>query len=305
MAHADFVPRRSLLAAFIAAGLVAVLGPVAGARANASAADAGPALERQWLVTPEEGRRLVAEGALVLDARAARLKEASPLPGAVPVLWQDFSRGELPEKGRLIEDDAVLTAKLQAVGVSSDRPVVAVADPIKGAGEDGRIVWMLRTLGHPRAVLIDGGLSALLRDGPLTIAAVPTPGDFVIQRTAQWEVGKEEIRQRLGDPNLVVIDAREPREYQGEPGARHIYFKDFLAPDGSVLPQDEIRARLAALGVTDEKDVVAYCTGGIRSGWFTSVLANLGYKVRNYPGSMWEWSASPAEAYPLVVEAKQ
>jgi thiosulfate/3-mercaptopyruvate sulfurtransferase len=44
----------------------------------------------------------------------------------------------------------------KALGVSGDVPVVVVACSVKGWGEDGRIVWTLRTLGHPAAVFVDG-----------------------------------------------------------------------------------------------------------------------------------------------------
>jgi thiosulfate/3-mercaptopyruvate sulfurtransferase len=48
--------------------------------------------------------------------------------------------------------------------------------------------------------------------------------------------------------------------------------------------------------------VIAYCTTGIRAGFVTAVLRNAGIDARNYAGSMTEWAAYPAEAYPLVGE---
>ena len=129
--------------------------------------------------------------------------------------------------------------------------------------------------------------------------------------TSRFEIRKEELKDRLGNPNLVVLDVREPREYEGKtpygesrgghvPGAQHIWYKDLIGKDGKLLPRAEIEKVLAGKGVTRETEVVAYCTGGIRSGWFTNLLNDLGYKARNYAGSMWEWSAQPAAEYPLV-----
>jgi len=83
------------------------------------------------------------------------------------------------------------------------------------------------------------------------------------------------------------------------PGARHLYFKDLVDAEGRVLAGEALAARLGDLGVTKTTKVVAYCTGGIRSGYVTAVLRDAGIDARNYAGSMWEWAASPAAEYPL------
>jgi thiosulfate/3-mercaptopyruvate sulfurtransferase len=264
----------------------------------------------RWVISSDAARALVAEGAVVLDARAAPLKKEAPLPGAQEVVWQDFSKPTLPNRGQLLDDDTALSEKIRALGISADTPVIAIADRVKGWGEDGRIVWTLRTLGHTKAFLVEGGLQGLVAKGPLAIAPIK-PGSFVVARTDRFEIKKEQLVTRIGQPNVVILDTREPREYAGEtpygetrgghvPGARHIFYRDVLAADGSVLPKDELSKRLAALGINEGTEIVSYCTGGIRSGFVTAVLNDAGYRARNFAGSMWDWSAAPAESYPLV-----
>lgn len=306
-----FARAMLLCLSFGASALCAVWTPVAAAReaaVNAASID----YERDWVVTPKAARELIAAGALVIDARGKDLKDKQgALPDAAAVVWQDLSQPDLPTKGRLIEDDAALSKKLQALGVSKDRPIVVVADPLNGWGEDGRIAWTLRTAGHAKVVIADGGLPAIRREGPLHIQPPRIPGDFVVARTRRWEVSKEELKNGLAKKNLVVFDVREPREYEGKtpygesrgghvPGARALWYKDLIGRDGKLLPRAEIEKLLAAKGVTKDSEIIAYCTGGIRSGWFTTLLNDLGYNARNYPGSMWEWSASPAAEYPLA-----
>lgn len=268
--------------------------------------------ERDWIVSPKAARELIDAGALVLDARGTDLKDKQGLVrNAGGVIWQDLSQPRLPERGRLLDDDTQLTRKLQALGVSRNQPVVVLGDPLKGWGEDGRVAWTLRTLGHTRVVIVDGGLPALQKLGNFSVAAPRLPGDFVVTRTARWDIRKEELKDRVARKTVVVLDVREPREYEGKtpygesrgghvPGAKGLWYKDLIGKDGQLLPRADIHKLLAARGVTRDTEVVSYCTGGIRSGWFTSVLNDLGYKARNYAGSMWEWSAANAADYPLT-----
>ena len=293
------LPRRALLVA-------SLLLPLATLPVRAETVDS-----TQWVIEADEARALLGSGALLLDTRGQDLKDAQPLPGSVPVVWQDFTNPDLPNKGQLLADDAVLTEKLRALGVSTAVPVIAVADSAKGWGEDGRIVWTLRTLGHEQAYLVNGGIAALLSGGDLAVAPVATPGDFIVARNAAYEVTKEELVTLIDRPDVVILDTRGPREYAGEtpygetrgghvPGAKHIFYKDLVGADGKVLAGDALRARLTELGVGAETQVVSYCTGGIRSGFVTAVLNDAGVKARNYAGSMWEWSASDPATYPLV-----
>lgn len=267
--------------------------------------------ERDWIVTPKAAFELIQQGALVLDARGTDLKKTQgALANAVPVTWQDLSEPDLPTKGRLIGDANALSKKLQALGVSKNRTIVVVADPINGWGEDGRIAWSLRSIGHPQVVIADGGLQAIQKVGALAIQPARIPGDFVVASASKWDIKKEEIKDRLPKKDFALLDVREPREYEGKtpygesrgghvPGAQGLWYKDLIGKDGKLLPRADIEKVLAAKGVTKDKEVVAYCTGGIRSGWTTLLLNDLGYKARNYAGSMWEWSAQPAAEYPL------
>ncbi|MEM7063836.1 MAG: rhodanese-like domain-containing protein [Cyanobacteria bacterium P01_B01_bin.77] len=267
-------------------------------------------LQTRWIVDAAEAKQLIEQGATLLDTRRLAL---SRLQGAVYVDWQQFSPGDVITRGRLLEDDALLTQKLQSLGISGQKPVVVFANPPSGWGEDGRIVWMLRSLGHSQAVMVDGGFEALVAANvsmQRSRREAVAPGDFVVSRTTAWEIRQDQLRSELGQETMVILDTREPREFAGKtpygeqrgghvPGAINLYFKQLLGEDGKLLPVQEIRAQLEDAGISPDTQVVVYCTGGIRSGWLASVLVTLGYQVKNYAGSMWEWSAGSADSYPL------
>lgn len=301
---------RNILAAVVVAAAIGVAPLVGTAPAGADAPAEFQALAGKWVVSAEEARRLIADGAVVLDNRDAKLRDKDPLPNSVSLVWPQLTYPNVPEKGKLLDDDAALTKVLQGAGVAKDKPVVSIADPINGWGEDGRVTWALRTLGHPGAVFVDGGYPALVKGGIPAISAPKTPGDFVVARTAKWEVKREEVKANIGKPGVVILDTREPREYEGKtpygesrgghvPGAKHIWYKDLIGADGHLLAKDKLADRLKGLGVDQNTEVIAYCTGGIRSGFFTSTLTDAGYKIRNYAGSMWDWASADPAQYPL------
>ena len=164
-------------------------------------------LANNWIVNADLGKQLLEQEATLLDARAPILKWFCRLPPAIPVTWQEFSRSDFPHKGKIIENNTVLTQKLQAIGICQDKPVIVVADSVKGWGEDGRIVWMLRTLGHEKAVFVDGGYRAFIKAGINRVKAANNPpqtGDFVISCRSNWEIQRDELKAILGNDNLVV-----------------------------------------------------------------------------------------------------
>ena len=293
----------------VVAGVLAFT-PLTSGCAWAVEAPSAQVLATKWIVSADEAKALIVQGAVVLDNRDVSLRKSAPLPNSLVLEWPQLTYPDVPAKGKLLDDDAALTKILQQAGVSKDKPVINIADPINGWGEDGRLTWALRTLGHTEAVFVDGGYEALVKGGVPQIAAPKIPGDFVVARTANWEVKRDDVKADIGKAGVVIIDAREDREYTGGtpygesrgghvPGAKHVWFKDLIGKDGYLLSKEQLAEKLKSLGVDQSTQVDAYCTGGIRSGFLTATLTNAGYKVKNYAGSMWDWASADPKQYPL------
>ncbi len=73
------------------------------------------------------------------------------------------------------------------------------------------------------------------------------------------------------DPNKVILDVRDPAEYQ----SGHI-------PGAINLPLNELRGRLTEL--PKDKEIWVYCRVGQRSYYANRVLSQKGFKARNLPG---------------------
>lgn len=152
--------------------LIAILPVSIGLVASMSGLAAGPTssvdvidFAARRLVSVQEARALIASGALVLDARDPQTRLADALPNAQGIDGIDLTL-----------DDATLTTKLRALGLSTAQPVVVLGDPTE------QVVTTLRSLGQMRAVSVEGGLPALRQAGFLAIYPPAGCGDFIVSR---------------------------------------------------------------------------------------------------------------------------
>lgn len=114
----------------------------------------------------------------------------------------------------------------------------------------------------------------------------------------------DELRARLDDEGLALLDVRSRHEYDGVAGA-HCDPRQGHIPGAVNVPLERLleccsAAEVRALvGLPEGAEVVAYCHSGNRSDFAVQVLRGAGYEARNYPGSWHEWSRVsdlPAEA---------
>ena len=109
-----------------------------------------------------------------------------------------------------------------------------------------------------------------------------------------------ELRERLADSALTVLDVRTPLEYEGAAGA-HCDPRQGHIPGAVNLPLERILQCRSAdevrgvVGLPEGSEIVAYCHSGSRSRFATEVLVGAGYRARNYVGSWHEWSREVPE----------
>ena len=258
------------------------------------------------ITTDELDGILDRDDVVVVDARSKMAFFASGhIARAVAATWHDFSDPTSGIKGLLDPDIGRLEKKLGALGISRERQVVVYSNPFDNWGDEGRMYWMLKYLGHPNVRVLDGGWikwSAEMRRlefGPASLR----PATFKAEPNPALITVKAELRALVDGPHpeTVLADARSPEEYGGTiqqgiargghiPSAVNVPWNQFFNPNGTVKPIQQIHAILEKEGLGAHKEVICYCTGGVRSAWLYFILKLAGYeKVKNYPGSWWEW----------------
>lgn len=209
--------------------------------------------------------------------------------------WQNTTSA--PESG-LLADNETLRTRFEAAGVSPSAPVIVYGEWLDGWGDEARVWWTLRYLGHERVFIVAGGIDAL-RAANVSATSNPAP-------PGHWPPVREAYRTRLVDLDVsgaerVLIDTRTLEEYRGAvlwnerrggriEGAVHLDWRELATSDG-LRSEDELRAVFSALGAGGNSELVAYCTGGVRSAFVVAVLEELGHRASNYDGSWWEYAA--------------
>jgi thiosulfate/3-mercaptopyruvate sulfurtransferase len=196
---------------------------------------------------------------------------------------------------------AQFAAVLGRLGVTPATHVVAYDS--SGGAIAARLWWMLRSIDHVAASVLDGGLAAWVASGATLTTQIPdvTPTSYPIAKEWTGTVDAEEISRLIAD-GTTVIDARAADRYRGDtepvdpraghiPGAVNLPFAGNLGSNATFRSAAELAARFAGVGTAP----VAYCGSGVSACHNLLAMAVAGIDTgRLYPGSWSEWSADAA-----------
>jgi len=239
------------------------------------------------LADPAEGRRLYGQG---------------HLPGAVYFdLDRDLS-GPVGEHGgrHPLPEPEVLARTLGERGIGPETRVVAYDDRSFYAA---RLWFLLRWLGHDQVTVLDGGYSAWVAAGlPVTQEEpAPVPRTFIPRPRPELVADMAAVRDRPA--GTVLIDARSPERYAGQPdpkdirpghipGAINRFWQEAYDERGFFRSADEQRARFA--GLAEGQQMIHYCGSGVSACVNLLALAVAGVEGgRLYVGSHSDWCSYP------------
>jgi thiosulfate/3-mercaptopyruvate sulfurtransferase len=168
-----------------------------------------------------------------------------------------------------------------------------------------RVWWMLRAYGFDNVAVLDGGFDKWKAEGrPLSTTPCRYPrAVFIPEARPGLIVGKEQVRDAIGAPRTVTLNALSPQLHKGEgesrygrpgrvPGSVNVPAATLVDPAAKTfVPLADAAARFRAAGVVPEKRVIAYCGGGISATVDLFLLHQLGFDdLTLYDASMGEWA---------------
>ena len=172
-----------------------------------------------------------------------------------------------------------------------------------------RFWWMLRSLGFDNAGVLDGGLDKWRAEGrPLQGGEAEgyPPATFTARPRSGFFTDSNAVKAALGRPDHVIVNALGPQFHKGLepsrygrpgriPGSVNVSAATLTQPTKQLIAPAEAEAKFASQGVSQDKNVIGYCGGGISATVDLFLLHQLGYdNLTLYDGSMGEWAKDPS-----------
>ncbi|MCV9963296.1 3-mercaptopyruvate sulfurtransferase [Pararhizobium sp. BT-229] len=241
------------------------------------------------------------------------------LPGVTPIAAEDFAVRHIPG-ARFFDIDAIAdhetplphmlpsaaTFERHAaeLGISNESMVVVYDTP--GLMSAGRVWWTLRTFGHDKVAILNGGLKKWLAEGRTVTNEITAPASTHFRATFYPSAvrSKAQVLVNLESHREQVIDARSTGRFTGEekevrpglrsghiPGSLSLPFTALTDPrSGELLPVEEIHKAFEAAGLDFSKPVIASCGSGVTAAALAFGLHLAGKDdVAIYDGAWTEW----------------
>ena len=213
----------------------------------------------------------------------------------------DFANGgrhPLPEIEKFAET-------LKNIGISEDSHVI-IYDDKNGANAAARFWWMLKSIGHKKVQVLNGGIQQVEKIGfPVNnkteVAKVVETYNF-----SDWKLPIstiQEVEENSQKENFIVIDVRENSRYKGEnepidlvaghiPGSINIPFSENLNSEGLFLSAGELRTKYEEIfAEKNPENVIVHCGSGVTACHSLLAIDYAGLEIpKLYVGSWSEWS---------------
>jgi len=208
-----------------------------------------------------------------------------------------MSAGDASSTGRRTSPAPSTPAGTQVVIYDQDTGIFA-----------SRMWWMLRYMGHDAAAVVDGGWAKWVREGRSVRTGEESRPAAVFKgrRRKQLRLMVDHMAATLGDPSVLLVDARAPERFEGRsepldrtaghiPGAVNHFYKRNVTDEGVMLPVETLREQFAELlGDRAPDHVVMYCGSGVTACQNLLAMEHAGLSgTKLYPGSWSEWSSDP------------
>jgi thiosulfate/3-mercaptopyruvate sulfurtransferase len=195
---------------------------------------------------------------------------------------------------------------LTDLGISKNKHIV-IYDDKNGSNASARFWWMLKSVGHEKVQVLNGGLNQAKNNNlPLSSkkeSAQTLSEPYQIDKWNLPTIEINEVENVSQNPNYLVVDVRDTERYDGIsepidlvaghiPGAINIPFTENLDVNGLFLKPDELRNKYETLfGDINNENIVVHCGSGVTA---CHTLLALDYAEMEIPklyvGSWSEWS---------------
>ena len=216
-------------------------------------------------------------------------------------------KSDLSKGGRHpLPDIETFANTLTDLGVSKDKHII-IYDDSNGANAAARFWWMLKSAGHHKVQVLNGGINHAKKNNVSLSSQVEitkkAPEPYLINQWVLPTIEIKEVESVAQNSNYLVIDVRAKERYDGKlepidliaghiPGAINIPFTENLDENGLFLHPKELKRKYEVIfGEIKAQNMVVHCGSGVTA---CHTLLALDYAELEIPklyvGSWSEWS---------------
>ena len=193
---------------------------------------------------------------------------------------------------------------LNNLGITEKSHVVIYDD--KNGAIGSRFWWMLKSIGHNKVQVLDGGFQEAEKEGFPINSKVETARKTDIYNIKEWKLPQahlNEVEIASQNKNYIIIDVRERDRFNGMsepldliaghiPGAINIPFASNLDEDGLFRSPEELRTKdQNVLRGTNSDNIIVHCGSGVTACHTLLAMDYAGLEIpKLYVGSWSEWS---------------
>lgn len=214
---------------------------------------------------------------------------------------QDLSNGgrhPLPDIGNFAQI-------LSTLGISTKSHII-IYDDKNGSNASARFWWMLKSIGHEKVQVLNGGIQEAEKNNFPISSKIETSYKTELYEFDNWklQIAKiEEVEKISQTENYIVIDVRDVERYNGIneqidliaghiPGAINIPFTENLDENGLFLSPNLLKQKYEKIfGNVKTENIIVHCGSGVTACHTLLAIAYAELEIpKLYVGSWSEWS---------------
>lgn len=190
-------------------------------------------------------------------------------------------------------------------GITAESHIV-IYDDKNGSNAAARCWWMLKSAGHKKLQVLNGGFQSAEKIGyPINAnEVIPKPAETY--NVSHWQLplaSINEVERVAMDPDFLVVDVRDASRYNGEhepidliaghiPGAINVPFTENLDAQGLFLSPHELKLKYENLFKNKgPENSIVHCGSGVTACHTLLAIAYANLEIpKLYVGSWSEWS---------------
>ncbi|MEO7976218.1 sulfurtransferase [Flavobacterium sp.] len=203
---------------------------------------------------------------------------------------------------------------LSKIGILPTSHVI-VYDDKNGSNAAARFWWMLRSIGHEKVQVVNGGLQAAIKAGFPLNSGIEIFEETVIYPLSEWKLGIsniEDVEKARNNNENIVIDVRDKNRFDGLtepidliaghiPGAINVPFSENLDESGFYHTAETLKEKYSGIiGDIKTENIIIHCGSGVTACHTLLAMDYAGIPIpKLYVGSWSEWSRNDK---PMVIK---